>query len=105
MRQAEDDPGELLVGRDPDELDREAARVAARETELSSELRSEGTRACRRPQLTGAIARTLSDVKRTGWPRSSVPLLTGVKEWPRLDRTGQFAAQSWRSSGRRDQPA
>jgi len=38
MRQAEDDPGELLVGRDPDELDREAARVAAREKELSSEL-------------------------------------------------------------------
>jgi chromosome segregation protein len=38
MRQAEDDPGELLVGRDPDELDREAARVAAREAELSSQL-------------------------------------------------------------------
>ena len=38
MRQAEDDPGELLVGRDPDELDREAARVAAREAELSTEL-------------------------------------------------------------------
>ncbi|HEX3197200.1 MAG TPA: AAA family ATPase, partial [Propionibacteriaceae bacterium] len=38
MRQAEDDPGELLVGRDPDELDREAARVAAGEAELSSQL-------------------------------------------------------------------
>ena len=38
MRQAEDDPGELLFGRDPDELDREAARVAAQENELSSQL-------------------------------------------------------------------
>jgi chromosome segregation protein len=36
MRQAEDDPGELLFGRDPDELDREAARVAEQEKELSS---------------------------------------------------------------------
>jgi chromosome segregation protein len=38
MRQAEDDPGELLFGRDPDELDREAARVADQENELSSQL-------------------------------------------------------------------
>ncbi|MGH3338715.1 MAG: chromosome segregation protein SMC, partial [Propionibacteriaceae bacterium] len=38
MRQAEDDPGELLVRRDPDELDREAARVAAQEKELSSQV-------------------------------------------------------------------
>jgi chromosome segregation protein len=38
VRQAEDDPGELLFGRDPDELDREAARVAAQENELSSQL-------------------------------------------------------------------
>jgi chromosome segregation protein len=38
MRQAEDDPGELLVVRDPDELDREAARVAAQENELSGQL-------------------------------------------------------------------
>jgi chromosome segregation protein len=38
MRQAEDDPGELLVVRDPDELDREAARVAAQEKELSGQL-------------------------------------------------------------------
>ncbi|HEX5908763.1 MAG TPA: chromosome segregation protein SMC [Propionibacteriaceae bacterium] len=40
MRQAEDDPGELLFGRDPDELDREAARVAAQEKELSSQLQA-----------------------------------------------------------------
>jgi chromosome segregation protein len=38
MRQAEDDPGEVLFARDPDELDREAARVTAQESELSSEL-------------------------------------------------------------------
>jgi chromosome segregation protein len=38
MRQADDDPGELLVARDPDELDREAARVVAQEQELSSQL-------------------------------------------------------------------
>jgi chromosome segregation protein len=38
MRQAEDDPGELLFGRDPDELDREASRVAAQENELSTQL-------------------------------------------------------------------
>jgi chromosome segregation protein len=38
MRQAEDEPGELLFVRDPDELDREAARVAAQENELSSQL-------------------------------------------------------------------
>jgi chromosome segregation protein len=38
MRQAEDDPGELLFGRDPDELDREAARVAEQENELSGQL-------------------------------------------------------------------
>ncbi len=38
MRQAEDDPGEMLFGRDPDELDREAARVADQENELSSQL-------------------------------------------------------------------
>jgi chromosome segregation protein len=38
MRQAEDDPGELLVARNPDELDREATRVAAQERDLSSQL-------------------------------------------------------------------
>ena len=38
MRQAEDEPGEQLFVRDPDELDREAARVAAQENELSSQL-------------------------------------------------------------------
>jgi chromosome segregation protein len=38
MRQAEDDPGELLVARNPDELDREAARVVAQENQLSSQL-------------------------------------------------------------------
>jgi chromosome segregation protein len=38
MRQAEDDPGELLFARDLDELDREAARVAAQENQLSSQL-------------------------------------------------------------------
>jgi len=38
MRQAEDEPGELLFVRDPDELDREAARVVAQENELSSQL-------------------------------------------------------------------
>jgi chromosome segregation protein len=38
MRQAEDDTGELLFARDPDELDREAARVAAQENQLSSQL-------------------------------------------------------------------
>ncbi|HEY6686591.1 MAG TPA: chromosome segregation protein SMC, partial [Propionibacteriaceae bacterium] len=39
MRQAEDEPGEQLFVRDPDELDREAARVATQENELSSQLR------------------------------------------------------------------
>jgi chromosome segregation protein len=38
MRQAEDEPGEPLFVRDPDELDREAARVATQENELSSQL-------------------------------------------------------------------
>jgi chromosome segregation protein len=38
MRQAEDEPGEQLFVRDPDELDREAARVATQENELSSQL-------------------------------------------------------------------
>jgi chromosome segregation protein len=38
MRQAEDDPGELLFGRDPVELEREAARVAEQENELSGQL-------------------------------------------------------------------
>jgi len=38
MRQAEDDPGELLFGRDPEELEREAARVAEQENELSGQL-------------------------------------------------------------------
>src|SRR4029453_9555288 len=38
MRQAEDDPGELLFARDPDDLDREAARVAAQENELSGQV-------------------------------------------------------------------
>src|SRR5215208_2207915 len=38
MRQAEDEPGELLAMRDPDELDREAARVAAQEEQLSGQL-------------------------------------------------------------------
>ena len=36
MRQVEDDPGELLFVRDPDELEREAARVAAQEHELAN---------------------------------------------------------------------
>jgi len=38
MRQVEDDPGELLFVRDPDELEREAARVAAQEHELANQL-------------------------------------------------------------------
>jgi chromosome segregation protein len=38
MRQAEDDPGDLLVRRDPDELDREAARVVAQEKDLSGQV-------------------------------------------------------------------
>src|SRR6185436_9028405 len=38
MRQAQDDPGELLFARDPDDLDREAARVAAQENELSGQV-------------------------------------------------------------------
>jgi chromosome segregation protein len=38
MRQAEDQPGEQLFVRDPDELEREAARVATQENELSSQL-------------------------------------------------------------------
>ena len=38
MRHAEDEPGELRVGRDPDELDREAESVSAAEQQLSGEL-------------------------------------------------------------------
>ena len=38
MRHAEDEPGELRVGRDPDELDREADSVSAAEQQLSGEL-------------------------------------------------------------------
>jgi len=38
MRQVEDDPGELLFVRDPDELEREAGRVAAQEHELANQL-------------------------------------------------------------------
>ena len=61
MRQAEDDPGELLARRDPDELDREAARIAAQEKDLSSQLEDEGACARRRhhppQQLRGRRAR------------------------------------------------
>src|SRR5215207_1201590 len=38
MRHAEDEPGELRVGRDPDELDREADSVSAAEQRLSGEV-------------------------------------------------------------------
>ncbi len=38
MRHAEDEPGELRVGRDPEELDREADSVSAAEQQLSGEL-------------------------------------------------------------------
>ena len=38
MRHAEDEPGEFRVGRDPDELDREADSVSAAEQQLSGEL-------------------------------------------------------------------
>src|SRR5918999_1953168 len=50
MRHAEDEPGELRVGRDPDELDREAEAVSAQEQQLSGEL-AQKTRA-----LTAAVA-------------------------------------------------
>ena len=42
MRHAEDEPGELRVGRDPDELDREADSVSAAEQQLSGELAAKG---------------------------------------------------------------
>ncbi len=38
MRNADDDPGELRTGRDPEELDREADSVGAQERELSAEV-------------------------------------------------------------------
>jgi chromosome segregation protein len=38
MRHAEDEPGELRVGRDPDELDREADSVSAAEQQLAGEV-------------------------------------------------------------------
>ena len=38
MRHAEDEPGELRVGRDPDELDREADSVSTAEQQLAGEL-------------------------------------------------------------------
>ena len=38
MRNADNDPGETRVGRDPDELDREAEAVAAQEAELAREV-------------------------------------------------------------------
>ena len=105
MRQAEDDPGELpVLARDPDELDREAARVTARENELSSELELRARALAGGHGTSEPTARTRSDVKRIGSPRSSVRLLIGVKDWHRLDRTGQFAAESWRGRGRRNQP-
>ena len=38
MRNADDDPGELRTGRDPEELDREADSVGAQERELSAQV-------------------------------------------------------------------
>jgi chromosome segregation protein len=39
-----DDPGELRTGRDPDELEREAATVAAQEQELAAEVAAQAAR-------------------------------------------------------------
>ncbi len=42
MRHAEDEPGELRIGRDPDELDREADAICGQEKQLSGELAQKG---------------------------------------------------------------
>ena len=42
MRNADNDPGETRVGRDPDELEREADAVAAQEAELAREVAQRG---------------------------------------------------------------
>ena len=44
MRNADNDPGETRVGRDPDELEREADAVAAQEAELAREVPSAARR-------------------------------------------------------------
>jgi chromosome segregation protein len=81
MRQAEDDPGELLFGRDPDELDREAARVAAQENELSGQL-DERAKHSRTPPITGPPAKKHIEARRVGWPAWSVQPQTAARDSP-----------------------
>ena len=82
MRNADNDPGETRVGRDPDELEREADAVAAQEAELAREVAPRGqalTEASRpaerdrgRPPAGGGSARR----------RWSGPPPTGARGWP-----------------------
>ena len=96
MRQAEDDPGELLARRDPDELDREAARVAAQEQELSSQLEAKAR------ARTLAIHRSSCEDAERGEENRLAALIRAAADrregWPGL--RGQLAAQSWRGGCR-----
>ena len=96
MRQAEDDPGELR--RDPDELDREAARVAAQEQELSSQLEAKA-----RALQDATIHRSSCEDAERGEENRLAALIRAAadrREGLARLRTGQLAAQSWRSGCR-----
>ena len=82
MRQAEDEPGELLVGRDPGRTGPRGCPGCRPGEGAVESARGEGARRCRLPRLIEAPAKTPSELRRTGWRRSSVRLLTGAKGWP-----------------------
>ena len=83
MRHADDDPGELRVGRDPDELDREAEAVAGR---------GAGAGRPRWPQREQALAEATACAaerprrrirpRSAGWPPWSGRPPTGGRGWP-----------------------
>ena len=103
MRNADNDPGETRVGRDPDELEREAEAVAGQEAELAREVaqreqtltdatnqRTETEQAHQREDARlAALVRAAAD--RTGGPGPA-------------HRPGQLAAQPGRGCRRRARP-
>ena len=82
MRHAEDDPGEIRVGRDPDELEREADAVAAQERELSGEVAAKARALDEATAYAAAARGGPPRPRRPGWPRWSGPPPTGARGWP-----------------------
>ena len=98
-----DDPGELRTGRDPDELDREAAAVAAQEQELAAEVTAQAAAAGRGLGVRGGAGGGLPG---GGPPAGGVGSGGGRPAGGAgpAHRAGELAAQPGRGGRGRDRP-